>query len=83
MEITFEPVPERGPVSNYDIVRRMDAYEAGKRRASYVLNMEPERRLGLYLEDIHYLNTRARARVYFALVTNLNLTTARGRGSEA
>lgn len=27
MEITFEPVPERGPVSNYDIVRRMDAYE--------------------------------------------------------
>ena len=27
MEIVFEPVPERGPVSNYDIVRRMDAYE--------------------------------------------------------
>lgn len=26
MEIVFEPVPERGPVSNYDIVRRFDVY---------------------------------------------------------
>ena len=26
MKIVFEPVPERGPVSNYDIVRRFDVY---------------------------------------------------------